>query len=276
MFGDENYQRKFTALNIRLQNNISVDTAAFSKFALAQSNLSVDGTRNLNWQGLSVNAQYEAFREAFSEVDSLENISVGIDMLAGSSEMYYMFNSVNNLKTADIYVTPTYNQSGTPVEMALAYDYQLHSVKFRGLSTLQDNQLGRPFASNSKLSSVEFPDLVSCQQYGISGSWGSLFNDNDITALYVIRFGHEEVSADILSSAGWDTLWGVPNPNQLCVWAGSICLKAPPPPWTPDAYIYKSETAVGFPLFTFEGNSGYPEFRAELCGDAYGNCYFGW
>jgi hypothetical protein len=277
MFGDEGYQRKFTALNIRLQNNISVDTAAFSKFALAQSNLSVDGTRNLNWQGLSINAQYEAFREAFSEADSLENISVGIDMLSSGSEMYFMFQSVNNLKTADIYVTPTYNQSyENPFEQAFAYDYQLHSVKFRGLSTLQDNQLGKPFVENNKLSSVEFPDLVSCQQYGISGSWGSLFNDSGLTSLSVIRFGHEEVSADILSSAGWDTLWGVPKPNQLCVWAGSICLHSPPPPWSPDTYIYKtSDTAVNFPLFTFEGNSGYPEFRAELCGTANGTCYIG-
>ena len=150
-------------------------------------------------------------------------------------------------------------------------------MKFRGLSTLQNNQLGRMFEGDIKLSSVEFQDLVSCQQYGISGSWGSLFNDSNLTALSVIRFGHEEVSADILSSAGWDTLWGVPNPDQLCVWAGSICLHSPPPPWTPDAYIYKtSDTGVNFPLFTFEGNSGYPEFRAELCGDAYGNCYFGW
>lgn len=188
-----------------------------------------------------------------------------------------MFYSVNNLKTADIYVTPTYNQSyDTPFEQALAYDYQLRSVKLRGLSTLHNDQLGKPFTYDSALSSVEFPDLVSCQQYGISGSWGSLFNDSNLTSLSVIRFGHEEVSADILSSEGWDTLWGVPRPSQLCVWAGSICLTAPPPPWSPDTYIYKtSDTAVGFPLFTFEGNSGYPEFRAELCGTAGGNCFVG-
>lgn len=32
---------------------------------------------------------------------------------------------------------------------------------------------------------------------------------------------------------------------------------------------------MNFPLFTFEGNSGYPEFRAELCGTANGNCFIG-
>lgn len=65
MFSNQSEQRKFTALNIRLQNNISVDRSAFTFFVFGQSNLSVDGTRNLNWQGLSVNALMGTFENAF-------------------------------------------------------------------------------------------------------------------------------------------------------------------------------------------------------------------
>lgn len=210
-------------------------------------------------------------RNAF-EGAPFENVSVGLDSIVrGATTFQQTFRSCSNLKRVDISVSPEVPIENQIFQACFTGCGNLKDVAIHGVSCLGNTMFQSFCYGASNVSSMEFPDLLSCQEYSLSNTFSGMEN------LSVIRFGHEEVSADILSSAGWDTLWGVPNPNQLCVWAGSICLHSPPPPWTPDKYIYKrSETGVNFPLFTFEGNSGYPEFRAELCGDAYGNCYFGW
>lgn len=253
---------------------ISTDTGAFSGFAYnigsgswkrqnewSLNHLSVKGSdfqyafKNMRIGTLSVGVDYidanssSSFRGAFrdSEIDNIHiSINTPTYQLANSGMMPDMFDNLNssNSTSASIWV---------------------HTPR------LQNKQLEYFPGENAKVTALYFEDLVSAQE---SAFYNMLSNNNYLS---VISCDREEVSSYLTASYGWDTLWGAPNPDRLSVWAGSICLHSPPPPWSPDTYIYKtSETKVNFPLFTFEGNSGYPEFRAELCGDAYGNCYFGW
>ena len=157
--GGSSSRRYFNSINIRTENNISVGKDTFLEFMYgAGDTLSVNGGSKLNLQGLSVNGT-DAFYSAFRDCDRLTEVSVGFDSLSGRNVCTHMFSDCDNLTKVDVYVTPTYSLTGdAPFENMFRYSSNLRSVKFRGLSTLCDNQLGKPFnigSSASKLSSVE-------------------------------------------------------------------------------------------------------------------------
>ena len=168
--------------------------------------------------------------------------------------------SINGVDYADVEIPADWVPTGTAQVFKNTFQYcnSLKDITFRGISCLYDGAIGDfGDADMYGLTSVSFPDVVSCQEFGLSGSWGKMFNG--VRNLSSIHFGHEEVSADILSSCGFDSLWGIANTEALSVWAGEILLYSPPPPWQPEKYIYKTNsTESKIPLFTYTGNSDYP------------------